>query len=292
MKKEGKLFSLIGLRPSKIGDVITSLPILNLLEKLYPQSYKTVSIAKKNWVCVPLLLNQKYIDRLHVNEILERPNKEDIDFFNSHDYIIRPDLQHPEFDWYNKYHMVEENARMMGLYKEWNEFLTEKEKIPHLDPWFDISRYEKTIAIWPMAGNGLDLKRSPNLLWYENLIGTIIERTEYSVFIFGHPKDFYISGDNYKYNRVTNFNNLDFFEQIKMTLGCSIMIGTDAGSSLSVAAYNLIPQICLLTNWQNNHHSNFLALSPLSDKCINLFKKNDINLIFYEEIIESIKILN
>ena len=289
MRKEGKLFSLIGLRPSKIGDVITSLPILNLLEKLYPQSYKTVSIAKKNWVCAPLLFNHKLIDRLHINEILERPNKEDIDFFNSHDYIIQPNLQHPEFDWYNKYHMVEENARMMDLYKEWNELLTEKEKIPHLDAWFDIIKYDKTVAIWPMAGNGLDFNRSPNKEWYNKIVENILEQTTYDIIQFGHKNDFEIDCNDFRFQ---NLNHLDFFEQIKMTLGCSLMIGTDAGSSLIFAAYNLIPQICILTNWQNNHNSNFLALSPLSDKCINIFRQDNINLICYEELIECIKLLS
>ena len=285
----GKNYKIVGLRPSKIGDVITSLPILYVLEKMFPNSYKTISIAKKNWVCASLLFNNKLIDRIHINEILERPNKEDYDFFNSHDFIIKPDLQHPEFDWYNKYHMVFENARMMGLEKEWNELLTEKEKIPHLDAWFDIVKNGKTIAIWPMAGNGLDFNRSPNEEWYNKLIEKVLQQTSYDIIQFGHKNDFEIDCNDFRFQ---NLNHLDFFEQIKMTLGCSLMIGTDAGSSLIIAAYNLIPQICLLTNWQNNHHSNFLALSPLSDKCINIFKESNINLISVEEIIESIKILS
>ena len=285
----GKNYKIVGLRPSKIGDVITSLPILYVLEKMFPNSYKTISIAKKNWVCASLLFNNKLIDRIHINEILEQPNKEDYDFFNSHDFIIKPDLQHPEFDWYNKYHMVFENARMMGLEKEWNELLTEKEKIPHLDAWFDIVKNGKTIAIWPMAGNGLDFNRSPNEEWYNKLIEKVLQQTSYDIIQFGHKNDFEIDCNDFRFQ---NLNHLDFFEQIKMTLGCSLMIGTDAGSSLIIAAYNLIPQICLLTNWQNNHHSNFLALSPLSDKCINIFKKDNINLILQEKIIESIKILS
>ena len=80
MTKEGKNLKIIGLRPSKGGDLITSLPVLHLLEKKYPNSYKTVSVAKKNSVFAQLLYNHPLIDRIHINEILENSNKEDIDF--------------------------------------------------------------------------------------------------------------------------------------------------------------------------------------------------------------------
>ncbi len=283
--KDGKNFKIIGLRPSKIGDIITSLPVLNLLEQQYSNSYKTISISKNYAQCVPLLLNQKYIDRIHINEILERSNQEDINFFNSHDLIIPPNLQHPDLFWYNKYHMVQENFIMMGL--NWNELEPEL-RIPKLVKWFDISKYEKTIAIWPMAGNGQDIRRSPTKEWYEKLIKIITDDLGYIVLIFGHPNDFHISEDNYRYNSVSNLNHLDFIQQIKMTLGCSLMIGCDAGSSLIMGAYEFY-QITLLSDWMENHTSNFNALEPMNKNNISIFEKGGCDNISHNSVINAIK---
>lgn len=277
----GKNLNIIGLRPSKGGDLITSLPVLNLLEKKYPNSYKTVSVAKKNSVFAQLLFNHPLIDRIHINEILENPNQIDLDFFNSHDIIIPPSLQHPDPYWYNKYHMVEENFIMMGL--DWNE-LGEESKIPKLTKWFTHDKFPKYIALWPMAGSGLDTKRSPSKEWYLKLIELILNNTDYNIFQFGHPNDFRLD-DN---KRVINLNNLDFFEQIKMTLGCSFMIGTDAGSSLVMGAYNF-PQITLLTDWMENHTSNFEALAPLNKNNISIFEKGGCDNIKQEIVLEKIK---
>lgn len=277
----GKNLKIIGLRPSKGGDLITSLPVLNLLEKKYPNSYKTVSVAKKNSVFAQLLFNHPLIDRIHINEILENPNQSDINFFNSHDIIISPSLQHPDPYWYNKYHMVEENFIMMGL--DWNE-LDEESRIPKLTKWFTHDKFSKHIALWPMAGSGLDIKRSPSKEWYLKLIELILNNTDYNIFQFGHPNDFRLD-DN---KRVINLNNLDFFEQIKMTLGCSFMIGTDAGSSLVMGAYNF-PQITLLTDWMENHTSNFEALAPLNKNNISIFEKGGCDNIKHAKVLETIK---
>lgn len=277
--KDGKNFKIIGLRPSKGGDLITSLPVLNLLEQQYPNSYKTVSIAKKNSVFAPLLFNHPLIDRIHINEILERPNKEDIDFYNSHDLIIPPNLNHPNPFWYNEIGMVEENFVMMDY--NWEELEPEL-RIPKLVKWFDTPKYEKTIAIWPMAGNGGDIRRSPTQDWYQKLCNRITNETNYDIIQLGHPNDFRIIDSS------KNYNDLDFFEQIKMTLGCSLMIGTDAGSSLVIGAYGF-PQITLLTNWQNLHTSNFEALAPMNSRNISLFAPENCDNISHDSVINAIK---
>ena len=55
-----------------------------------------------------------------------------------------------------------------------------------------------------------------------------------------------------------------------MTLGCSLMIGTDAGSSLVMGAYGF-PQITLLSDWMEGHTSNFEALAPMNKNNISIF---------------------
>jgi ADP-heptose:LPS heptosyltransferase len=277
----GKNLKIIGLRPSKGGDVITSLPVLYLLEKLYPNSYKTVSIAKKNSVFAQLLFNHPLIDRIHINEILETNKQEDNDFYNSHDIIINPGLQHPDPYWYNKYHMVEENFIMMGL--NWND-IDDRLRIPKLVKWFDTPKLKNTIAIWPMAGNGMDTKRSPSKDWYIKLVNLILTNTKYNIIQFGHPSDFVVNENGKRFNCL---HNLDFFEQVRMTLGCSLMIGTDAGSSLVMGAYEF-PQITLLTDWMENHISNFEALAPLNKNNISIFAHGGCDNIKHEDILNGI----
>ena len=288
MLKEGKNLKIIGLRPSKGGDLITSLPILNLLEKKYPNSYKTVSVAKKNAVFAQLLYNQPLIDRIHINEILENPNEADIAFFKSHDIIIPPDLQHPDPFWYNKYHMVEENFIMMGL--NWNDLDSEL-RTPKLIKWFNIEYNPKTIAIWPMAGNGLDTKRSPTKEWYKKLVLRILQETHFKIIQFGHPNDFNILNTTEEAKgRFFIAKHLDFLDQIRTTLGCSFMIGTDAGSSLVMGAYEF-PQITLLTDWMTNHISNFEALAPMNKNNISIFEKGGCDNIKDDQVINAINLL-
>ena len=286
MTKEGKNLKIIGLRPSKGGDLITSLPVLHLLEKKYPNSYKTVSVAKKNSVFAQLLYNHPLIDRIHINEILENSNKEDIDFFKSHDLIIPPNLQHPDPYWYNKQHMVQENFTMMGL--DWCDLEPEL-RAPRLVNWFDVEHSPKTVAIWPMAGNGLDIKRSPTKQWYKKLLLRIMKETDFKIIQFGHPNDFDILDASECCNgRFFVAKQLDFFAQIKRTLGCSFMIGTDAGSSLVMGAYEF-PQITLLTDWMDNHVSNFEALSPMNKNNISIFERGGCDNINQDEVIKAVK---
>lgn len=285
--KTGKNFKIIGLRPSRIGDIVTSLPILNLLEKLYPGSYKTVSIAKKCSASVPLFYNHPLIDRLHLNEILEKPNREDYDFFNSHDYIIRPDLRHPEDYWYNNYHMVFENARMMGLEKEW-ELLNNEERIPRLYPWFSTKKEKRTIVIWPVANSGVDLQRGPSKKWWEDFVESVFQQTNFKVFQAGHPNDFIISIDSKFNDRFIRITNLEFIEQIKISLSTEICINLDSGSGLIMAAYRM-KQITLLTNWFIGHKSNFMALEPLNLNNFTFFKEHSCENINKNDVLSKMK---
>ena len=287
MTKEGKNLKIIGLRPSKGGDLITSLPVLHLLEKKYPNSYKTVSVAKKNSVFAQLLYNHPLIDRIHINEILENPNKEDIDFFKLHDLIIPPNLQHSDRYWYNKQHMVQENFTMMGL--DWGDLEPEL-RAPRLIKWFDTENRPKTIAIWPMAGNGLDAKRSPTKEWYKKLVLRILAETDLKVIQFGHPNDFDILNSPESKDKFFVAKHLDFLDQIRTTLGCSLMIGTDAGSSLVMGAYEF-PQITLLTDWMENHVSNFDALAPMNKNNISIFEKGGCDNANQDQVMKAINLL-
>ena len=137
---------------------------------------------------------------------------------------------------------------------------------------------KKTIAIWPFAGYGRDLHRSPDKNTWITIINELTKN--YDVIHFGADIEPVLSNSN-RYKKLTN---LPLFEQIKITLTCNFCLGTDSGSMWIIAAYNKIPQINLITNHLSNHHKNFMALAPLGEKSYNIFCLNGFSNIQYNEI--------
>ena len=291
MKKEGKNFSICVNRISLIGDCITSIAVLKYMRKLYPNCYNTFSIAKKCSQSIPLFIQNPYIDRIHVNEFLENPRQEEYEFLKSHDVYAEPSIQHPKQNWQNFYSIYQENFEMLGID---STKLNKEDMEVKLVKWFNIEKYPKTIGIFGFAGYGdLKNKRSPSFDWWKRLIKLLRDSTDYNIFQFGYQSEpsFIYSFDDYKgQERFKRFNDLELFTQIKMALGTDLCINTDSGTGLTLGAYEH-PQITLLSNWNFGHVKNFISLSPNNKNNINLFKKDNINLILQEEIIESIKVL-
>lgn len=282
--KTGKEFKVCANRVSLIGDTITSLCVLGYMRKLYPDCYNTLSIAKKTSQSAQLYFNHPYVDRIHVNEFLENPRKDEYDFLKSHDIWAPPNIEHPQQDWQNYHHMVDENFVMLGI--DYTK-LSIEERTPKLVQWFDVTKYNKTVAIWPFANYGGDKKRNPDVAYYKPLLNDLL-KMGYKVFHFGHfnePVFVDLINDN-----VENCTKLPLFEQIKMSLGCDAGIFTDSGSSLALGAYGF-PQVTLLTNWNVGHKQNFYALEPRNKNNISLFAENGCNNIPRELVLEKIKLL-
>lgn len=292
MKKEGKNFSTCVNRISLIGDCVTSIAVLKYMRKLYPNCYNTFSIAKKCSQAILLFVQNPYIDRIHINEFLENPKEEELSFLKFHNIWASPNIQHPKQNWQNFYSIYEENFEMLGID---SSKLSKEDFEVKLVKWFNIEKYSKTIGIFGFAGYGdLKNKRSPSFDWWKCFIKLLLKSTDYTIFQFGHQSEpsFLYCDDEYKYlNRIKRFNDLEFFTQIKMSLGTDLCINTDSGTGLVLGGYNH-PQITLLSNWNVGHIQNFTSLASNNKNSINIFKENDINLISHEKIIESIKILS
>ena len=77
------------------------------------------------------------------------------------------------------------------------------------------------------------------------------------------------------YHKLTN---LDFFSQIKISLGAKASLGTDSGSMWVLSAY-AHPTITLLTNWYTNHTNNLYAALPMLIKMVILYLKKMVSKI-------------
>lgn len=282
MDKTGKNFKIWGMRGSLIGDNLMALPLLTLLEKMYPGSYKYWQVARKGSQMVPLLLNHPLIDRLVISDCNEGMGLNDIAIFNECDLRFNVMPNHPlEQDWPNYRNIYEETAVMSGFTMEQYNLLTEDEKRPRLVKWFNIEKQQpKTIALWPCAGYGNENTRNPSKKWYEGLIH-ILSFLNYNVIQFGHPNDFHI-------NNAIDKRALPFFDQIKMSLGCDLVISTDSGSGLIFGAYEM-PQITLLTNHFPGHVKNLTAFAPNNKNNTNFIGIGGADKINQVSVVEKIR---
>lgn len=272
-----------GWRQSLIGDQIMALPLLNWAEKRWPGSFKYWQVAKKCSQAAPLYFNHPLINEIVISDCVEGMGPRDINIMSSCHIRVNTMPQHPDGDfvWPNKRDIYHETALMAGLSEEDYASLTKDEKIPYLYKWFDIETQQKSIAIWPCAAYGVKQNwhsRHPTRNWANLLVARLIKEG-YKVYQCGHPNDY--SDEGGALNSVIDIRHLSFFEQIKFTLGCSAMIGTDSGSSLVIGAYNLIPQISLLTNHMHGHMENLTAFatnSPLNHNFVGVGSIDNINI--------------
>lgn len=269
-----------GTRFSLIGDIVMSLPILEHLYNKYGEYYSYFSIAQKCQQAIPLFINQPFIDEIKISDHFEGLGERDHEIMSQCDIVIDVSPQHPlEYDWYNYRTCVEETALMAGFSP--NDFSGLKPKL--IQYWKDDDLINKnTIVIWPFAGYGQGILRSPSLEWWKSIVQILVKN--YNIIHCGVDIEPTIT-EHPNYKKVTN---LSFFEQIKVSLSCNMAIGTDSGSMWVIGAYSKIPQINLITNWLPNHNTNLLSLAPIGDKTINLFAQNGCININIQEVIQKI----
>jgi ADP-heptose:LPS heptosyltransferase len=273
-----------GTRFSLIGDIVMSLPILEHLKDIYGTYYCYFSIAQKCKQSLPIFINQPLINEIKISDLPEELGDLDNAIISKCDIVLNVKPQHPnEQDWYNYRSCVEETALMAGFdpYKFTG-------KVPKLlQYWPDdhkINTSSKNIVIWPFAGYGQGIARSPSLEWWKKCLEILINDFGYKIIHAGVDSEpDIINHQNYK--RITQ---MSFFDQIKESLKADLAIGTDSGSMWVIGAYSKIPQINLITNWLPNHHTNLLSLAPTGDKTINLFAQDGCDNISINDLINKI----
>jgi len=292
-----------------IGDLIMSLPQLTYFEKKYPGSYKYFGIHQKISQCAPLFFNHPLIDRIKITDKWHEFGEEDYKLASDCDVSTRK-IDHKEKTvyncksidgWFNEMDCIEHTARCSNIF-DMNEVLSEEERYPTLYKWFDsdftniennegYSKERKksnkignnSIAIWPFAAYGRVTGRSPSSDWWKSTIQKLITEG-FEIHHFGWVEEPKLSTDS-KYHYHTN---LEFFEQIKGSLGCDFSIGTDSGSMWVLAAYSH-PGIVLSGPWMPGHNTNWGAFLPPNKNGKYIYNLPHITTITYNQVIEKIK---
>lgn len=289
----GKNFKIWGVRQSLIGDSIMALPILNYLEEKIPNSYRYWQIAKKCAQSAPIYFNHPLIDQIVISDCNEGMGPRDLEIAKTCDLKFNTMPSHPfESDWPNYRNIYEETWVMAGLPLAEYHSLSNEQKRPKLERWFDIEKRVGTIALWPCAGYGRENKRNPSKMYYYCLIAALCN-AGFKVIQFGHPNDYNFldymeSAQAHIKDNFFVMNNLSFFEQIKMSLGCGLAIATDSGSSLVLGAYEM-PQITLLTNHFPNHIRNLEAFASNNPNNFNFVSINGPDNIDFLKVVEKVK---
>ena len=298
------MIKIWGTAFSLIGDLIMSLPQLNYYKSKYKDIYVNFVIHKKISYCAPLFFNHPLIDKIHISGEWSTFNEKDYLIASKCD-VITAELDHlnkkvldrvhsDREDWYNVRSCIQENALMSGI-SDLDADIDEKQQIPSLTKWFDVGfeaeqkkaayTYEKvqsidlnytlsnSIAIWPFAGYGRSKNRNPNEEWWIKLIKKFTDN-KINVYHFGYFKEPNLSENKNFYHKLTD---LDFFTQIKISLGAKASLGTDSGSMWVLSAY-AHPTITLLTNWSKNHNENFTAFYPLIKMVTIFLEKMDLKI--------------
>lgn len=284
-----KNFKIWGVRFSLAGDLVMALPVLNYLEIKYPNSYKYWVIAKKCSQFSSIFLNHPLIDSIRITEGEESLGSRDCEIMNSCNLILNIAPQHPDgmptttkqSCWWNFFNIYQETFRMAGFNVEEYQKLPIDLQYSKLEKWFDTPKINKTIAIFPFTSYGLNA-RSPSVNWWHSMVEKI-SKLGYTIFHFGGEKE----PDINSHHRLTD---LTIFEQIKIALGCDLVINTNSGSGLIMGAYGK-EQITLLTNDAPGHFQNPLAFAPLNYKNnnINIFQPGGCDKINQDLVLESIK---
>ena len=304
------MIKIWGTSFSLIGDLIMSLPQLTYFKKRHKNAYINFVIHKKIAYCVPLFFNHPNIDKILISGEWSSFNSNDFRIASECDIVTTKldhknkkvlDRQHEDKYWYNYRSCIEETALMSGI-TDLNETLTVSEKIPYLNKWFDSGfedvqkkgayTYEKldskrnkilnkSLAIWPFAAYGRSKNRNPKPDWWQELVDIFV-KNKINVYHFGYHNEPILSNNKEYYYNLTK---LDFFSQIKISLGSKLALGTDSGSMWVMAAYSH-PSITLITNWYENHNKNFNSLVPPNKNGDFIFKENGFSNLSTEEVYE------
>lgn len=278
-------------RSGMLGDTLAALPVATYFRKKYPNAQIIWPIGKRFAQGAPLYLNHPDIDTVFIFDGDEKPtSKRDWNMVKSCDIVINPTPEHPDNRYPRERNIYLETFLMAGLTMDnWNE-LTEDEKIPKLVKWWkepEVKKGErkfiKTLAYWPQAGYGKENKRNSSLEWRKKFLVELVEYGPFLVHQFGSENDDRLDAG---WPHVQDCRKLSFFDQIKKSLECDIVIGTDSGSALILGAYGC-NQISLLTDHWGNPN-NPMALSTNNPNNTTFFGVGSADNISIDEVCKEV----
>ncbi len=262
---------VIGVRPHLIGDCLMATVIPPYIKRRYEDTYVNWVVAAKCAQAAPLWFNHPSIDRLLIAQGDAYQGLEaEVERCG---VVFDPLPQHPDGDaWVNQPNrtIYSETWLMAGLPLSEYDALPKDQQVPHLVQWFPLTRRPKAIAIWPGARQGeKENRRNPPYHWWRDLC-TDLTLDGYTIYQCGHPND--LKGEPLL---GIDVRAQSFMDLIRLSLECDLVIGTDSGSMIALAAYHSTPTLSLLSPHWPGHVANPLAFGPLGARHTNLWASSN-----------------
>lgn len=288
--------------PTQIGDLVCSLPAARYIKIKFPNSYSVAVLDPRTKELAPLLINHPDIDRIYISQKEEGYTDKEKEWVGTFDFNLPLFGHYVPDEWGNTISPREANFRLRfqfepngsPLYSDgWNT-LTEDEKKPRLEPWFNFERFDKTIVVAPFVGYNLsdDTTRSrcPSVEWWGKVVEMLIN-LGFTVVQVGMPKSPLICNESNRYNpKFIDKRNLPLIDSVKIALGAELFIGACGGMSMIVNAYGQ-RSICPYTNWKKTAISEALLPVNWKNQLIPIYNEN-INAITLEEVYKAVQQLN
>lgn len=288
--------TLIGtISPHQIGDSICSLVAARYIKKVFPNSYSVAVLDPRSKELAPLLLNCPDIDRIYINQKEGGYTETERKWASTFDFNLPLFGHFVPTGWSKTMSWMESNFRVRFQFqpagsplsgKDWDS-LTEDEKKPKLEQWFEIERFDKPlIVISPFVGYSSDDKntqiRNPSLEWWQSIVKMLLGM-DFIIAQVGMPNSRLI----YEHENFIDKRYLSLLESTRLSIGADLFIGACGGMSFIVNAYGQ-KTICPYTNWVKNASPNTLLPVNYKDRMIPIFGENDINSISLETMREAV----
>ncbi len=281
-----KRLTAIGIRPSLIGDSVAALVVASYLKRRFDNLDMHWMVASKCSQAAPLFINQPAIDRIWVSPI-EGYGPREMEIAKTADIVFDPLPQHPDGDgWPNidGRTLYSETWVMAGLPLGEYEGLANEDKVPTLYQWFKTERNSKSIAIWPGARQGeVENRRNPPFEWWNQLAARLLKEG-YKIVQCGHPND--MGGQ--LLTGAKDARAQSFMDLVALSLGCDLIMGTDSGSMVTLAAYHSVPTLSILSPHWRGHTTNRLAFGPRGMRHTNLWAPSNLDHSI-EDVLDKVK---
>ena len=165
MANSGTKIKVIGGLHGLFGDLVMQTSALKSLKRLIPNSEFTMAVSKNHQSIFPLFQNNYLIDKLHVWEGDDSGLTENDRELQNQYYIVLPSFpKHSFYNWYNKFHYLEETSIMLGLSPNYADISC------YLNPYFGKNeKFSNYVCISAFPSKSTNLKKTLSLEKWERL---------------------------------------------------------------------------------------------------------------------------
>ena len=226
---------------------------------------------------IPLFMNLRGVNPV-VTENYEKFNgriDKDLVKTRKYDKVLNPMSPHRMDRWFDHMHQTDAVA-----FDYFNRRLSIKKQQIKLSRWFTIEKRPKTIALAAFAGSyapGNSKMMTKEMA--QSLVDSLIWRG-FNVIQLGAPSELWLRG--------ADFPKFDYFQSVKIMLGCDALIHADTGLGWVCSGYKH-PQLGLYSNKEYGEQ-NICNIQPRNPNARYLSAPN-INEISLDSILESVDTL-